>query len=200
MKNKTSVALCLLLCLSLITPISAAYASGNMNVFLGVKLLDKDDWEPLEAQGEGGLLIDFKAEDWPISIVLDFLGSVSNKEITTIDVPGSGPVSGDWSAATSEFDFGIRKYWSEQTNMRPYLGGGIALISAGLEGKTGQYDYVRDTDYGVGLWVNGGVLWTLTKHFNIGFDVRLSGSEVTLFEQNYKTGGFHTGLLLGYRW
>jgi len=200
MKNRTHLSFLLFLCSSLIFPLDAANASGNINAFLGVKFLEKNDWEPVETQGEGGVLIDFKAESWPISIALDFLGSISSNEIATFDIPGTGPVPGDWVGTTSEFDAGIRKYWSNQSNMRPYLGGGLAFISALLEGKAGRYDYVRDSDYGVGLWINGGVLWTLSKHFNIGFDIRLSGAEATLFEQTYQTGGFHTGLLLGYRW
>jgi hypothetical protein len=115
-------------------------------------------------------------------------------------VPVSGLVAADWEGRTSEFNAGVRKYWGMDSVMRPYLGGGLAFIGARLEAKTGRFDYVRDSDYRTGLWFNGGVLWTLTRHFNLGFDIRQSGAEVTVFDQKRKAGGFHTGLILGYHW
>ena len=84
--------------------------------------------------------------------------------------------------------------------MRPYIGGSLAFIGAWLEAQTGRFDYVRDSDYGVGLWLNGGFIWTLSESFNIGFDVRVTGAEVTVFDQTRKAGGFHSGLILGFRW
>ena len=89
---------------------------------------------------------------------------------------------------------------SQQANSIDYSYSALAFISAQLETKTGSFDYVRDSDYGVGLWVSGGVIWTLTEHFNIGFDVRVTGAEVTIFEATRKAGGFHSGLILGYHW
>ena len=178
---------------------SQVHASGNLNVLLGFKAMEKTDWEPVEMQGEGGIMLDFKGENWPISVALDFLGSYA-EDTGTFFVPGSGNVTAEWEGRTSEFNGGIRKYWGEKSIMRPYIGGGLAFIGAWLEAQTGRFDYVRDSDYGVGLWLNGGVIWTLNKHFNIGFDVRVTGAEVTVFDQTRKAGGFHSGLILGYRW
>ena len=199
-KSNTPLLLLVFLFLALIYPLGTANAAGNVNVLFGFKLLDKDDWDPLQEQSEGGILVDFKSENWPLSIAVDFLGSVSPTEVDTVTVPGTGQVHGDWTGDTDEFNIGVRKYWGSHSVMRPFLGGGLSLISAQLEGKTGRFDYVRDTDYGVGLWINGGVSWALLKHLNIGFDFRLSGAEVTLFDQKYKAGGFHAGFLLGYHW
>ena len=176
-----------------------ANASGNLNVLLGFKAMESNDWDPVNAQAEGGLMLDFKAEDWPVSIALDFLGSYAG-ETGTFIVPGQGLVTGNWDGTTAEFNGGIRKYWSEASTMRPYIGGGLAFISAALEAQTGIFNYVRDDDYGIGLWFSGGVVWTLGGNFNIGFDVRLTAAEVTVFEQTRKAGGFHSGLILGYRW
>ncbi len=193
-----SVCVSTLLLLSLYS-LQPVYASGNLNALLGFKAMEKNDWDPVNAQAEGGIMLDFKAEDWPVSIALDFLGSYS-KEAGAFFVPGNGLVVADWEGATSEFNGGIRKYWGEDSMMRPYIGGGLAFIDARLEAKTGRFDYVRDSDYGVGLWFNGGIVWTLTKHFNLGFDVRLSGADVTVFDEKRKAGGFHSALLLGYHW
>jgi hypothetical protein len=115
-------------------------------------------------------------------------------------VPGTGNVTAKWEGRTSELNGGIRKYWGGKWMMRPYIGGGLAFIGAWLEAQTGRFDYVRDSDYGVGLWLNGGFIWTLSESFNIGFDVRVTGSEVTVFDQTRKAGDFHSGLILGFRW
>ena len=180
-------------------PFAQVFASGNLNVLLGFKAMEKNDWDPVHVQGEGGFLLDFKGKGWPLSIALDFLGSYA-EDAGTFFVPGTGLVTGDWESSTAEFNGGIRKYWGADAVMRPYIGGGLAFISAQLEAKTGRFDYVRDSDYGVGLWLNGGIIWTLTEHFNIGFDVRVTGAEVTIFEATRKAGGFHSGLILGYHW
>lgn len=176
-----------------------SFASGNLNALLGFKAMEKNDWDPVNVQGEGGFLLDFKGKDWPISIALDFLSSYA-EDTGTFSVPGAGPITGDWDSITAEFNGGIRKYWGSASVMRPYIGGGLSFISAQLETKTGTFDYVRDSDYGVGLWVSGGIIWTLTEYFNIGFDVRVTGADVTIFGETRKAGGFHSGLILGYHW
>ena len=191
---------CVVMLLSLAgAPLGAVHASANLNVLLGFKALEKSDWDPVHQHGEAGLLLDFKGKDWPISIALDFLGSYS-EETGTFFVPGTGPVTAEWEGQTSEFNAGVRKYWGKNSVMRPYIGGGLAFIGARLEARTGRFDYLRDSDYGTGLWFSGGVVWALAKHFNLGFDVRLSGADVTIFDQTRKAGGFHSGLILGYRW
>ena len=176
-----------------------AFSSGNINVLLGVKILDSGDWGDLQAQGAGGVQWDFKAPDWPLSVAIDFLGSYNEHKQQFI-VPGTGVVGDEWQALTSELDLGVRKHWGQGASIRPFVGGGIAVIGAQLEAQTSQYHYLRDAGLGVGLWVNGGVLWTLSQHFNIGFDARISAAEVELFDQNMQAGGFYLGLLLGYRW
>ena len=52
--------------------------TGNVNFFLGQKTLDEDDWAPLDKQGEFGVLVDFKQQNWPVSIAIDFLGSADD--------------------------------------------------------------------------------------------------------------------------
>ena len=106
---------------------SHVYASVNLNVLLGFKAMEKTDWEPLEIQGEGGIMLDFRGENWPISVALDFLGSYA-EDAGTFFVPGSGNVTAEWEGRTTEFNGGIRKYWGEKSVMRPYIGGGLSLI------------------------------------------------------------------------
>lgn len=184
---------------AMITPATSVHAAANINAFLGAKFLNEDDWEPLETQGEFGVLVDFKPKSWPVSMAIDTLASYA-EETATINVPGVGSVTEEVQGSTGELDIGVRNYWRPQTKMQPYLGGGLAFISAALQAKTAKYTYVRDDGVGVGLWIDGGVSWILGKHFNIGVDARLSGAQVELFDENRQAGGFHLGLLLGYHW
>ena len=41
--------------------------TGNFNLFLGGKALDKYEWEPTEEQDEYGVEVDFKQVGWPVS-------------------------------------------------------------------------------------------------------------------------------------
>ena len=57
---------------------------------------------------------------------------------------------------------------------------------------------VSDDNNGIGIWLNGGVYWTLSQHFNLGLDLRYSQADVTLFDVD--AGGTHAGVILGYHW
>lgn len=169
-----------------------SYASewtGNLNFFLGQKSLDKDEWSPVEDQGEFGVLIDFRQKEWPVSIVIDLLGSSSEETLSGVKYTGT----------TTEIDLGIRKVWVPDGPIRPFIGGGIASIAAEFEGADG-YLAISDDDSGIGFWLNGGVYWTIGRHFNIGLEVRYSQAEVTIFNIDAEAGGTHAGLLLGYHW
>ena len=60
--------------------------SGNINFFLGQKLLDNDDWGDLDQQDTFGVLVDFKPNHWPVSIALDFLGSYAEVLMSLMSV------------------------------------------------------------------------------------------------------------------
>ena len=104
--------------------VSANEYTGNVNFFLGQKSLDSNDWEPLDEQGEFGVLVDWKQVSWPVSIAIDIL--VSADEATILGTPVD--------AITSEINGGVRKIWEVTgSSVRPYIGGGLALISADIE-------------------------------------------------------------------
>lgn len=172
------------------TYVQAGDFTGNTNFFLGQKFLEKDDWAPLENQTEIGVMVDFKQEEWPVSIAVDLLVSSTEEDEQGIELTGS----------TIELNLGVRKIFEiEGSSMRPYIGGGLAFISAEYEGSQG-YIKVSDDDSAVGVWANAGVYWTLNESFNVGLDLRYSKAEVTLFDVEGEAGGTHVGLLLGYHW
>ena len=169
--------------------ISTHANAGNVNFFLGQKALDENEWAPVDEQGEFGVLVDFKQANWPVSMAIDFLVSVDEKTDAGFNVEG----------ITTEIDFGVRKIWEIAGNpTRPYIGGGLALISG--EFTVTGFSSVTDDDSGLGIWLNAGIYWTLGQSFNIGLDLRYSQADVTLFGLDVDAGGTHAGLILGYHW
>ena len=160
--------------------------SGNVNFLLGVKSMDTTDWEPVEDHAAFGVMVDFKQQDWPISIALDFLGSYGEETVGIAKLEGS----------TSEFNAGVRKIFEVSgSSIRPFLGGGIAFV----RGEAKRNNVVID-DNGAGIWLDGGIYWTLGQSFNLGFDLRYSSADITLAGFEVEAGGTYAGLLLGYHW
>jgi hypothetical protein len=172
--------------------------TGNVNGFVGAKILDQDDWAPVDEQGEIGALIDFKQKSWPISIAIDLLSSYDEEDVS-LAVLNFGTFDANLEGNTTEFNFGVRKIWDNFSFVRPFIGGGIAFINAEVKG-TALGVSVSDDDTGVGVWFDGGVYFNLTEHFNLGWDVRWSKAEVTLFNIDGEAGGWHLGMLIGYHW
>lgn len=181
----------IVVCFLLSIPSSAICDSwtGNINAFLGTKQLDKDDWEPLEEQSEFGVMVDFKKTNWPVSIAIDFLSSSDDTTISGINLEGK----------TTEFAFGVRKIFDTSSNIRPFIGGGLANISAEMSAQLGGVS-VSDDDSTMGFWLCGGIYWTFAESFNLGLHLRYSDAEVTMYNYTGEAGGTHTGLILGYHW
>lgn len=172
--------------------------TGNVNGFLGAKILDEDDWAPVDEHIEAGVLIDFRQKSWPISIAIDLLSSYDEEDVS-IAVLNFGTFDANLEGNTTELNFGVRKIWDNFSIVRPFIGGGIAFINAEVKG-TALGVSVSDDDTGVGVWFDGGVYFNLTEHFNLGWDVRWSKAEVTLFNIDGEAGGWHLGMLIGYHW
>jgi hypothetical protein len=157
----------------------AAGASGNVNLLLGKKFLDDDLWDDteLDEQDSLGLMFDINPAAWPVSIAVDLLRSEDE---------GAYDVDGE----TQEIDLGVRWYSNPLSQIiRFYAGGGLGLIEAEIEG---------DDDDAVGLWLNGGIVFTIVKHVNLGLDLRYSMAEVELYDEDVDAGGLTTSLLAGF--
>jgi hypothetical protein len=194
--NVSMIRFGLLLCALLCVPFTAhAGMEVNINFVLGVKGLDKDDWEESDTQGLFVVQTTFGAPHWPVAIALDSLGS-EHSEDRLISSPVLAKV--ELSRATTEFNAGVRKIW-KTGKARPYVGGGFGILSARLEENI-QLLVIDDSDSTLGVWLNGGAFWRLGKKFNIGIDVRMSAGEVTVFGRDIQAGGASVGLLLGWGW
>lgn len=172
--------------------------SGNVNFFLGAKILDDENWDPVDKHTEGGMFIDFKHSVLPFSIAIDFLYSRDDADIS-VDVSGYGIFDTKVEFETTELDFGVRKIWGILNNVHPFIGGGIAVIKAELKSKANE-NSVSDHDTGFGIWFDIGVYYTLNKRFNIGADVRWSKAKADLFDLDGDVGGWHYGVVVGVNW
>jgi hypothetical protein len=174
--------------------------SGNVNLFLGEKFLDKDNWEPVDEQFEMGILMDLDVKHrWiPFSFALDFLYSRDEADVGTLDL-GVGTFYSNVESRIMELDLGIRKIWEAPRNIRPFIGGGLAIINGELKADSiGQS--VSDDETGFGMWADIGAYVTLSERFNLGIDARWSKAEVDLFDREAKVGGWHIGALAGMHW
>jgi hypothetical protein len=178
------------------TPAAARY-HGNLNLFVGEKLLDKHDWEPVDQQPELGLMLAFGIEHAPVHFAMDILYSKADE---IVDSSFAGPV--DITAKSREYALGVRKVW-ELGPFRPSLGAGGCLIAVDLDyDAPGFHQSFGDNAYG--LWIEGGVAWRLAGHLNLGLDVRFSHADAR-FTRNglpidVAAGGLHAGLVVGYGW
>jgi len=176
--------------------------TGNVNLFIGAKLLDGDYWRPVEDQFTLGVGLDFRPPNCPISLVLDWSYSwAEESESVVIYDPWLGVwmIDVDIEGRTMEIDPGIRYIYEGLPYIRPFIGAGLALVWAEFEGSTLGITLSED-DWGIGFWAGGGAYVTLAEHLNLGFQVKYSYAKVELFDLKGKAGGWHLGGLIGYHW
>lgn len=193
---------CVLLCLILTAGMmgSRVYGqeerawTGNINLLIGQKSLNKDDWQPLDEQFELGVQYDFRPVEWPVNLAVDLLYSWDEGRLYD---PWWGSI--DLRARTLELDLGVRKIWERHSYIRPFVGGGPALIWAEADGSAFGIT-VSDDNWGLGIWVGGGAYVTLVEWLNLGLQAKYSWAEVDLFDVDVEAGGWHLGALIGVHW
>ncbi len=170
--------------------------SGNINLFLGAKILDEDEWDPVDRQAEGGVLMDVKHRAMPFSIAIDLLYSRDEEDID-VAVLGIDSMSVEVVGETLELALGIRKIWEGTKRFRPFLGGGLAVVRAEIE-ASGLGRSISNNDTVLGVWLDAGAYVTLDGRWNLGIDGRWSWAKADLLEvENADVGGWHLGVLLG---
>ncbi|MFW2438048.1 MAG: outer membrane protein [Arenicellales bacterium] len=164
--------------------------TGNISGYVGHKSVDDDDWPNLNSQRSAGVISDFRKQSWPVSIAADLISAAEVHE------DGANEDTG----GTMELHLGARKIFTlENTSFRPYVGGGLAIISASLENENAGVT-VDDEDTAFGAWIGAGTYYAVTPSFNLGMDVRYTKAEVTLFDQDREAGGLNVGITAGYHW
>ena len=181
--------------------LAASDWTGNANLTLGSKTLDEDDWEPVESQSAVGADVDFARKSWPVHMA--FAAIQSSDEDTVYAEVNDEMIRAKVKASTSELRFGVKKIWEPTLIMRPYVGVGLAIINAELKtflGSRFEGGSVSSDDQGFGLWVSGGVFWTLFEKLNLGFTVGYSKATSNLFDIDAESGGVNGAFCIGYHW
>ena len=166
--------------------------TGNVNFFVGSKSMEETDWAPVEDQGEFGIELDFGKKSWPFNIAIDIMSSSKEEEFGALTLKGE----------THELNLGVRKIF-DLGGPKPFIGGGLSIISAKASATVGPL--TGSADYGgTGLWIAGGIYFTLGESFNLGLEFKHSAAkdEVVSGGNSYdiELGGSHAGLILGVHW
>lgn len=171
-------------------------STGNINILLGAKALDEDDWEPVDEHAEFAIKFDFRPASWPVNLAIDLRGSASDEE--TFFDPFFGTI--EVEAETTEWNFGVRKIWEDYHLVRPFIGGGLSLGRAEMTVTIPGVGSASESDSGIGIWIGGGVYWTLAEHFNLGLELMISTIDIEIAGVDTDAGGGHFGFLAGYHW
>jgi opacity protein-like surface antigen len=189
-----------------------ASASGDANLISGQKSLGEAQLEGFGVDGQSQMGIAISVDfDLPVMLAVDLLVSSDDH---TIVVPAENRLEYWSDVQTTELDLGVRKVWGSK--LKPYVGGGLALVELDFfqieSGDLGlpDTDYltrtINDSDSGLGFWLNAGLFYRLGKYLNVGIDIRYSDAdvEILLLESDefleLDSGGSHYGVLFGYHW
>jgi len=188
-------ALVLALALAAATAAPALAADVNLNWYpFAARSLDQDFWDPIEDQYGGGVTVDMGAPGSPLHFAVGLHGSVGTEDFN------NPLLINDATGVISELSFGIAKVWETKGSTRPFLSGGLSFVRAEVEADTVLGD-VDDNDDSIGVWVEGGVYWRLSPHFNLGlFGRLLAGSNITLFDEDGDADYWEVGPMLGWSW
>lgn len=192
---------------------ATAEMKGEINLFLGQKILSEDEVDDLEpfidgdnmdvgSPSEYGIGVSFGNPDWPVMIAVDLL--IAEEDDSTRAEYYYGFATEKVEVETTELNLGVRKFWTNKEKVHPYVGGGLAYIKAdvkdiaklfaenGIPGlKQTQIDeavLVDDDDSGIGFWANAGVLFRLNDKFSLGLDVRYSDADAEFQEPEFLRG------------
>ncbi len=179
----------------------SAYAqgksTGDVNVLLGQRNMDEDDWKPVHEQRLLGVEADFKGKSWPVNILIGFSGSKKDENIIVSNSLGSANIK--LEGTTSELYIGARKYFLPGTSMTPYLNAGVSFIKAKITGSIGGLGVSGD-DSSAGLFFGGGATYRFGS-LNVGFDLRLlTGADIKIGATSGTADYSQFALVLGYGW
>jgi hypothetical protein len=179
------------------TALAAPALAGDVNLNFypaSARWLGSDLYDQVDTQYAFGGTVDFGESGWPIHIALGLHTSGVEKEYR------SGPVE-KITAGVSELSFGIARVWATEGRTRPFLSGGLSFVGTGYEFDTVSSGNPDDDDSSIGVWIEGGVYWRLTRHFNLGlFGRALGGTDITLFGIEGDADYWQAGPMLGWSW
>lgn len=169
---------------------SLAATEVNLNAMLGAKLLDHDEWSPVDDQGMLAVQVDVRPDEWPVAIAVNMVGS-SDYDRRTVANVGTVETYG----GVTELQIGLAGLLALPGHTTLYAGGGGSFASAVRQTWTASSER-SDWGYGVGTWGHVGAFWTIGS-FNIGLGGGWSWVPLELDQRDIDAGGWRFGLLLG---
>ena len=161
-----------------------APSADRLALYLGMRGLDEEDYEPVEDQFTLGLEFAHEREGSALGFEIGLLGSRDDGDALGFDIEGR----------TGEIYAGIRKSFPSD-RVRPYVGGGVSYIDSEFE-VTGVGS---DDDASIAGYVHGGVLFDLSESFFLGIDVRLLlGSDLEIVGVDTDADYQQYALVLGF--
>lgn len=166
--------------------------TGNLNLGLGLKFLDEEEWAATSQQKEFRVAFDFRQRNWPINVAVDFMYSMS--EEAWVELEDESFIS--YKQTSNELNAGVRKIFDRKLySMRPFVGGGLGYITTSLNFSEVISSFKEGT---LGAWAEGGVYWELERHFNLGAEVLWSWAKIPVRLTEANAGGKHFEMILGY--
>ena len=174
-------------------------AGASVKLMVGARTLYARAFEPGQEQRSFGLSFAAWNEGWPVAIEWGFQKS-----------EGEGTFyrrgyRHDVEPSVAELDVGILKEWRSAKTWIPYVGGGLAVVSAGGYGQNlNKWMGTWTTEDGTapGGYLHGGILFCAGGHFILGLDLRLVGTS-QIYESAYgfsvNYGYTQAALVLGWR-
>jgi hypothetical protein len=172
-----------------------AASDVNLSVPIAGRNMSSDLWNDVDSQGALGVTVDFGRHGSPFHFQAGLQSSTATKSF-------SDPLVDDTRGTISEIFFGIAKVWETKGRARPYMGGGASFVHATLEEDvlSGSGGVSKDDD-SLGLYLEGGIYWRLTPHFNFGLMGRgLGGTSISLFGADGDADYWEFGPMLGWSW
>lgn len=182
----------LLLAAPLLAASQLAQAAVNINATVGSRQLDEDLWAPLEDQPTFGVMADISLGKLPLYATVALQASAATEDDYDFD----------YTASVVDLSAGL-KIMPRIGRFRPYLSAGIASVGASFEAESNSWNYwdVDDSDSSFGHYVNGGMLFRIGRHLNVGVDLRwVGGTDVTLFGVKGDADSFVGSAVVGYGW
>lgn len=185
-----------LLTLVMTLSVIPAFAGGNANGFLGTRIMDEEDWEPVDKPLAIGADVDFGLFGWPVNVAVSLHHSTADD-----DIRFAGNARADVTGTVTDLSAGVVKAWEVGGNIHPYVGGGLAFVQAEKEADLSGGGSGSEDDSSAGLYLNWGVTWRLGASFNIGVGARVvGGTDLTFGDEEVSADYFQAGLILGYGW
>ncbi len=151
---------------------------------------DGDLWDRVDAETTLGLEYAHEIENG-LGFEVGAMGSLGTNSGDTgnLDVTG----------ASAELYGGARYFFKRDDSWRPYVGGGLSAMIAGVDNDLGG-EVADDQDFTLGLYLHGGVQYDLNNAMFLALDLRtLLGTDLELETISGDADYVQLGLAFGFR-